>query len=508
MNTLDLLLFLPLVAFLLILLVGRASDALARTIALGASLVAFGLTVMLIPAVLQQPDSFSHVSRAPWIAFPPIYYHVGIDSISLWLVFLVTLLFPLVVLLSWNRIQRRVPLYFALLMLSEFSLIGVFVSLDLFLYYVMWELTLIPMLFLLGIWGGEDRSPITLKFFLYTFFGSVLLLAATLGLYALGGSFDYPKLISDLAGGRLRIDARAQHWLFLGFFAAFAVKTPLWPLHTWQPGAYSVAPTPVTIILSAIMAKMGVYSMLRFCLPLFPLAARENAYWIALLAITGIIYGALVAIIQPNAKRLIAWSSLSHMGFIVLGIFTLHQNGIDGAIYQMVCHGISTGALFAMLAMLEDRRGSLDIAAFGGAAGRIPVLASLFLVASFASIGLPLLNNFVGEFLILQGAAHVSLAWAAAAGFGVIFSAVYMLWMYQRMFLGQPAFDVEALPDLNRREYLVLVPLVVLMFYMGVASNNFLPGIGQSTRKLIQQTKVNVEYRVGLDHAGGAVYGH
>jgi NADH-quinone oxidoreductase subunit M len=389
--------------------------------------------------------------------------------------------------------------FYAFLLLLEFGLIGVFLAQDLFLFYVFWEITLVPMYFLIGIWGHERRIYAAVKFFLYTFAGSVLMLAAIIYLYNRTSTFSYPAIVDMLAAGQLKFGPTEQMVLFLAFFFAFAIKVPLFPLHTWLPDAHVEAPTAGSIMLASVMLKMGTYGILHFCLPLFPSAARTCAPWIATLAIIGIIYGALVAMVQPNMKKLVAYSSVSHLGFVVLGTFTFTQQGLDGAVYQMLNHGISTGALFAIVGLLYERRHSLEIADYGGVATAAPWLSTMFLVTTLASIGLPMLNNFVGEFLVLQGTAIANYTWAVYASIGVILSACYMLWLYQRVFYGELRDEVKHhMPDLVGREWAAVVPLIAMMVWMGVYSQSFLPPVGRNTAKIIEQTSVNVPYRVQL----------
>jgi NADH-quinone oxidoreductase subunit M len=351
-----------------------------------------------------------------------------------------------------------------------------------FLYYVFWEISVVPALFLIGMWGTEKRSAAAVKFFLYTMTGSVLMLAAIIYLYTKTGTFDFTRLA--LLTNSLPPEAR---WLmFLAFLFAFAIKTPVFPLHTWLPDAYTSAPTPVTVMLAGAMSKMGTYSLLRFCVGLFPAEAHYAAPWVAALAVTGIVYGALVAIVQPNMKRLVAYSSVSHLGFVVLGIFAFNRWGFDGAVYQMVNHGISTGALFLLVWFLEERRQSLEIDHFGGVAHVAPWLATAFMVTTLCSIGLPTLGNFVGEFLILQGAAKASFAWAVFASLGVVLSAVYMLWLYQRVFFGAVVESVaERMPDLSAREYAIILPLIVLMVWFGVSTSGMLGPISAANGALL-----------------------
>ncbi len=494
---LDIVLFLPLVGFLILLLLSKESGGAARMGALAFSVVVFILSLGLIGPVMSSPTTMSWVTDMPWITMPQIRYHIGLDGLSLWLVILSTLLTPVGVLVSWRQIQKRVKEFYALLLLLEFGLIGVFVSLDLFLFYVFFEVSLVPMYFLIGVWGHDKRIYAAVKFFLYTLAASVMMLAAIIYLYNRAGTFDYVILLDMLRSGRLPLSAAEQFWLFLAFFVAFAVKVPLFPLHTWLPDAHGEAPTAGSVMLASVMLKMGTYGLLRFCLPMFPGAARDNAGWIAVLAIIGIIYGALVAMVQPNMKRLVAYSSVSHLGFVVLGIFSFNQLALDGAVYQMLNHGISTGALFILVGYLYERRHSLEIADYGGVATPAPKLAAVFMVTMLASVGLPMLNNFVGEFLVLQGAAIADFRWAVFAAIGVILSAVYMLWLYQRTFFGETADDLKHhMPDLTGREWAAILPLIALMVWMGIGTQNFLPPISAANAQTLTETKRNVEFQV------------
>jgi NADH-quinone oxidoreductase subunit M len=352
------------------------------------------------------------------------------------------------------------------------------------------------MCFLIGIWGHDRRIYATVKFFLYTMAGSVLMLVAILYLYTQAGTFDYTVLLKLLHEGRVSLSHDAQIYLFLAFFVAFAIKVPLWPLHTWLPDAHVEAPTAGSVMLASVMLKMGTYGIVRFCLPMFGNASRELAPCIVALALVGISVGALVALVQPNMKKLVAYSSVSHLGFVVLGTFAFNQQGLDGAVYQMLNHGVSTGALFMLVGFLYERRHSLEIKAYGGVAGVAPKLAVVFMVTTLASIGLPMLNNFVGEFLVLQGAAMVNINWAALAALGVIFSACYMLWLYQRAFLGEASEEVKHhVGDITGRELAAVLPLVVLMVWMGTATGGFLAPISAANAKILEQSKVHVEYR-------------
>jgi NADH-quinone oxidoreductase subunit M len=535
MNLYDIVLAVPLIGFVLCIFI---STDKAKSLALAVSLLTFVLSLGLIPGVLGNPGDMSYVTDVQWMAYPPIRYHVGIDGVSLWLIVLSTLLTPLSVAISWRSIDRRPKEFYAFLLLLEFGVIGVFAAMDLFLFYVFWEVSLVPMYFLIGVWGHERRIYAAVKFFLYTMAASVLMLVAIIYLYNRAGTFDYSVILQLIQSGKLAFAPLEALLLFLAFLVAFAVKVPLFPLHTWLPDAHVEAPTAGSVMLASIMLKMGTYGILRFCLPMFPNTARENANWIVALSIVGIIYGALVALVQPNMKKLVAYSSVSHLGFVVLGMFSFNQQGLDGAVYQMLNHGISTGALFMLVGVMYERRHSLEIKDFGGVATPAPWLSTVFLITTLASIGLPALNNFVGEFLVLQGAAIANFSWAVFAAIGVILSACYMLWLYQRVFLGRapgmaentshghgghgddPDTRAQAdphashehsgfhMPDLNAREWAALVPMIILMIWMGVAPQTFLPSIGASNTALLNQTKGNVEQNVKLQTGGEVARAH
>ena len=497
MNLLTWLLILPAAGFLIALLIPRSSPQGSRVWALAISLIVFAASVAL-PVMFDRnsaPEQFT--IDVPWITTPNIHYHVAADGVSLWLVLLSTFLTPICVLISWRSIQNRAKEFYAFLLLLEVGLIGVFIAQDLFLFYVFWEVSLVPMYFLIGIWGHDRRIYAAVKFFLFTMAGSVLMLAAIIYVYNRAGTFSYPALVEMLSNGKLMFAPTEQLLLFLAFFIAFAIKVPLFPLHTWLPDAHVEAPSAGSVMLASVMLKMGTYGILHFCLPMFPSAARRCAPWIAVLAIIGILYGALVSLVQPNMKKLVAYSSVSHLGFVVLGIFSFTQLGLDGAVYQMLNHGISTGALFVLVGLLYERNHSLEIADYGGVASAAPWLSTAFLITTLASIGLPLLNNFVGEFLVLQGTALVNYTWAVWAAIGVILSACYMLWLYQRVFYGESEEHLRAhMPDLNLREWAVVVPLIVMMVWMGVYSQSFLPPVSKTTARVLSQTQVNVPFQV------------
>ncbi len=490
MSLLDYLLLIPAAGFVVLLLLPRQSGV-HRMAALFIALATF-----LASLQLAGPSGQSS-TNVVWIPSLDIHYHVAADGISLWLVILSTFLTPLAILISWRSIQDRAKEFYAFLILLEFGLIGVFVAQDLFLFYVFWEVSLVPMYFLIGIWGHDRRIYAAVKFFLYTMAGSSLMLVAIIYLYTRAGTFDYPSILQQISSGRLHFKPEEQMLLFLAFFIAFAIKVPLFPLHTWLPDAHVEAPSAGSVMLASVMLKMGTYGLVRFCLPMFPAAARQCAPWIVVLAIIGIIYGALVAMVQPNMKKLVAYSSVSHLGFVVLGIFSFTQLGLDGAVYQMLNHGISTGALFVLVGFLYERRHSLAIADYGGVATAAPWLATVFLITTLASIGLPVLNNFIGEFLVLQGSAQANFHWTIFAAIGVILSACYMLWLYQRVFYGETPEEVRShVPDLNGREWAVMIPLVAMMVWMGVYTQSFLPPIGQATAKVLEQTQINVPVQV------------
>ena len=487
MTLLDAVIFLPLIAFLISLALPKDNPDLIRRFSLVASTAIFIVSLGLIgPYWFQNPGKFVIETNVPWIDSPAIRYHVAIDGISLWLVILTTLLTPICILVSWRSIDKHIKQFFAFMLLLEFGLVGVFCAIDFFLFFVFWEVSLVPMYFLIGVWGHERRIYSAVKFFLYTMVGSMLMLVAIIYLYNASGTFDYTRILAGLQNGSIALSSQEQLLLFLAFFIAFAIKVPLFPLHTWLPDAHVEAPTAGSVMLASVMLKMGTYGLLRYCVPMFPNAAKICSGWIVTLAIIGIVYGALVAMVQPNMKKLVAYSSVSHLGFVVLGIFTFTQQGFDGAVYQMLNHGISTGALFILVGFLYDRRHSLEIADYGGVATPAPRLSTVFMITMLASIGLPMLNNFIGEYLVLQGAAMVYFRWSVFAALGVILSACYMLWLYQRVFFGRASEDLtHHMPDLNFREYAIIVPLIALMLWMGTFTQSFIPSISASTALIL-----------------------
>ena len=468
-SILTLVTFAPLFGGLLLTIFPRR-DRDVRIFALVVSLLTF-LASLHLPVHFQRAQTaFQYEIDRPWVSTPNIHYHMGVDGISLWLVLLTTFLTPLCVLISWKSVHERVKEFFILLLILETALIGVFTSLDLFLFYFFWEATLIPMALLIGVFGHERKVYAAVKFFMYTMIASVFMLAAILWLYAQVGSFDFIVIREKIMSGTVPGFASAAQWLFLGFFLAFAVKVPLFPFHTWLPDAHVEAPTAGSVLLAGVLLKMGTYGMLRFNLGLFPEQSRRNAPWIMTLALIGIIYGALVAMVQPNLKKLIAYSSVSHLGFVVLGIFSFTQAGLNGALFVMLAHGISTGGLFMLAGILHERRHTYEIREFGGLAASMPIYAASFLFIVLASVGLPLLNGFVGEFLVLSGAFQARAVYGILAATGVIWSACYLLWMYQRVFFGKITVPANtSLSDLSRLEKAAVWPCAAAALVMGVA---------------------------------------
>src|SRR5437867_12247248 len=490
---------LPIAGAVLLLFVGRDEQhaLLARRIALIVSILVFAETLLLWSRFNASSASFQFVERHAWIPAFGISYFVGVDGISLFLVVLTGFLTPLAFLGSWESVHQKTRAFCIVILLLESAMIGVFVSLDLFLFYVFWDAMLIPMYFLIGIWGYDRRVYAAVKFILYTMAGSVLMLIAILGLAYLhreatgSYSFDLLRLYElDIAPSR-------QFWCFAAFALAFAIKVPLFPFHTWLPDAHVEAPTAGSVILAGVLLKMGTYGLVRFAFPLFPEAATYFAPYLALLAVVGIIYGALVAMVQPDMKKLVAYSSVSHLGFVVLGICAMNAQGVQGAVYQMIAHGVSTGGLFLLVGMLSDRRHTRLISEFGGLKLVMPKLTAAFLIITLASIGMPGLNGFIGEFLIMLGAFRWDARFVVAAGLGVILSAVYMLWMFQRVYYGPITHDENAaLPDLRPREWSAVVPLAAAALVMGIFPTIFLKPTGPAVEKIVQKVQASQSLRV------------
>jgi NADH-quinone oxidoreductase subunit M len=487
-HLLSVLVFFPALGALALLLLRGDDHVWIRRLALTISIAEFLLSLLLIPGVPAGTAHYQLEEFARWINVPPINYHLGVDGISLFLVILTTFLTLISVVASWKSIERRVKEFFVTLLLLEVGIIGVFFSLDLFLFFLFWEVMLIPMAFLIGIWGHERRIYAAVKFVLYTMTGSILMLVGIIWLYNATGTFDLPKIQQFLQSGALVLPVRTEMILFLAFFLAFAIKVPLFPLHTWLPDAHVEAPTAGSVILAGVLLKLGTYGMIRFCLPLFPNASRRFAPAVALLAIIGVIYGALVALVQPNLKKLVAYSSVSHLGFVVLGIFAFNPISMQGAVFQMLAHGISTGALFLLVGMLYDRRHTFEISEYGGLATPMPKLAAFFLFVVLSSLGLPMLNGFVGEFLILLGTYQMHWKWAAWAALGVILSACYLLWSYQRVFFGEVTREKNrTLPDASPREKWILVSVAVVTLWMGIGSISFTRRFAASCQNVLEQ---------------------
>jgi NADH-quinone oxidoreductase subunit M len=499
---LSLIVFLPLVGAVLALLAGGRGDRpdrepLVRNIALATSLATFAATLALWWRFNPASADYQFVETYAWMPMFGIQYLIGVDGISLFLIVLTGFLTPLALLCSWESVHKNVKLFSFFVLALETAMLGVFVSIDLFLFYVFWDAMLIPMYFLIGIWGYERRIYAAVKFILYTMAGSVLMLIAIIGLswahQAANGSPSFNLL--DLYG--LRLSERMESWFFLAFAVAFAIKVPIFPFHTWLPDAHVEAPTAGSVILAGVLLKMGTYGLLRFAFPLFPGAAVAMAPVIALLAVIGIIYGALVAMVQPDMKKLVAYSSVSHLGFVVLGLCALNLQGVQGSIYQMLNHGVSTGGLFMIVGMLSDRRHTRLISEYGGLKAVMPRFVAAFLLITFSSIAVPGFNGFVGEFLILIGAFRWRPLLASVAAIGVILSAVYMLWMFQRVNYGPVTNEKNRnLPDLSPREWALMVPTVALAILMGLAPGIFLRPMEPSVNKLLDRITASQPARV------------
>jgi NADH-quinone oxidoreductase subunit M len=497
----SLLLLLPLIGALVLLLVPRQQRQTLLILALLSSIAAFIWSLRLFQAFDPAAGEMQFVERIPWMPAFGIGYIVGVDGISLFLVLLTTFLMPLAIVASWT-VQDRIKEYLFFMLVLETGMLGAFVALDLFLFYVFWEVMLVPMYFLIGVWGGTRRIYAALKFVLYTMAGSLPMLVAIIYLASRYAHVNQVMTFDLLQLYNLRLPVNEQIWLFLAFGLSFAIKVPLFPFHTWLPDAHVEAPTAGSVILAGVLLKMGTYGFLRFAMPLFPDATLVLTPMIIALAVIGIIYGAGVAMMQPDLKKLVAYSSVSHLGFVMLGLFALNIHGIQGGIYQMVSHGLSTGALFLLVGMLYDRRHTRMIADFGGLWHQLPVFSVLFLIVTFASIGLPGLNGFIGEFLILLGAFSVKPGWTAAAATGVILGAIYMLWMFRRVFFGPMTHpENQKLSDLNRRELLILAPVIALIIIMGIYPQPFLSRMKPSVDVTLQRILGSQTAPVATNHA-------
>jgi NADH-quinone oxidoreductase subunit M len=491
-------------------------DSQLKWVTLFFTVVNFVVSLLLIlDKGAASANGFFFEQNTPWIRAINTSYHVGVDGLSIWLVVLTTFIMPIAVLSTWHSVEKRRTAFYMFLLLLESAMIGVFVSLDLLVFYLFFEASLVPMFFLIGIWGGENRIYAAVKFFIFTALGSLLMLVAIIGLYSiygdqtgLGGSFDFVSIYNALKSGAIVLPPNTGMLLFLAFALAFSIKVPLFPFHTWLPDAHTEAPTAGSVILAAVLLKMGTYGLMRFNFTLFPDQARETAGVFIALAIIGIIYGALVAMVQPDIKRLVAYSSVAHMGFVILGMFSFTETGMQGAVYQMLNHGVSTGALFLLVGFIYERRHTREITQFGGLANVMPIYTTIFVITTMSSIGLPFLNGFVGEFLIMVGMfqSHAlsvtsGMNWnyvaTMLAGTGVIFAAVYLLWMVQRVFFGRVTnAKNRSLADLSWREIGLIAPLLFLMLYMGVYPRPFLDRSQAAVR--------SIQDRV-MHRAGGSI---
>ena len=488
---LSLLIFLPLAGAILLALMPAGAGRAIRRLATGVALAEVAISIPLWWKFVPGDTGWQFAERHAWLPGLGASYHIGMDGISLLLVLLTTILTALAVIGSYPAVERRQREFYALLLALETGMIGTFLTLDLLLFYVFWEAMLVPMYLLIGVWGGPRRVYAAIKFFLYTMAGSVLMLVAILWLYFKHRAVTGVATFELEAFYALQLAPAQQVWLFLAFAVAFAIKVPMFPFHTWLPDAHVEAPTAGSVILAAILLKMGTFGFIRYAIPLFPVASQQFAPWIAALAIIGIIYGALVAMVQPDLKKLVAYSSVSHLGFVMLGLYAMNPQGFAGAMLQMLNHGVSTGALFLLVGVLYERRHTRMIADFGGLWKPLPVYAGVFLVVLLSSIGLPGTNGFVGEFLVLLGVFRAHPWWAVLAATGVVLSAVYMLWMFQRVMFGPVTRpENEKLADLTLRERLVFAPIILLIFWMGVMPQPFLDRMQPSldhTLRLAQQ---------------------
>ncbi len=487
------LIFLPVAGAALLLLIPRAKESLAKWVGLLVSIAAFILSIPLFTNFDKSTHLMQFAERHEWIPAWNITYYLGLDGISVLFVLLSTLITILCVLISWNAIKTKVKEFYISILIMEGAMIGVFCSLDFMLFYLFWEAMLIPMYLLIGVWGGPNRIYAAVKFFLYTLVGSVLMLVGIIVLYFYAGrTFDILELMTKTYPYNM------QFWLFWAFFAAFAVKVPMFPVHTWLPDAHTEAPTAGSVILAAVLIKMGAYGFLRFSLPLLPEASRAMTPVMLTLSVIAIIYGAVICLAQTDLKRLIAYSSVSHMGFVTLGIFALNLQGMEGGILQMINHGVVTGALFLSIGAIYDRTHTRQIADYGGVASVMPVYATAFMIFTLASIGLPATNGFIGEFLIILGGFTAN-QWAGVlAATGIIIGAGYMLWLYQRVFFMEVNPKVAGLNDIDAREIITLLPMVLLIFWIGIYPNTFLGFMHESVNHLLERVNSGSAHEMNI----------
>jgi NADH-quinone oxidoreductase subunit M len=502
-HLLSLMTFFPILGLVVLLFLPKDNGGLLKGFTLLITIITFFISLPLaFDDVFTTSGAMHYTEFAKWISVGDYFqmnYNLGIDGISLWLVMLTTFIMPIAVFSTWKAVDKNIKGFMGLTLLLETAMLGAFISLDLFLFYIFWELMLIPMYFMIGIWGGKNRIYAAVKFFIFTAVGSLLMLVAIIYVYyhAVQSGLDISGFsIADFS--KVAIAPEVQTWLFLAFAFSFAIKVPMFPVHTWLPDAHTEAPTAGSVILAAIMLKMGTYGYVRFAIPLFPDATQQFIPFLSLLAVIGIIYGALVAMMQDDVKKLVAYSSVSHLGFVMLGIFAMNIQGWSGGLLQMVNHGVSTGALFLIVGFIYERRHTREIAEFGGLAKQMPVFATIFMIMTLSSIGLPGTNGFVGEFLILMGAYESELRWFGVfATTGVILAAVYMLWMFQRVMFGElknPAN--QKLPDLSAREVALMLPLLLFVFWIGIYPNTFLGKMNPAVNQLLQE--VNGKQQVAM----------
>ena len=491
MNLLTLVIFLPFLGAVFIgLFVKKTNEETIKWIANGVAFADFVLSLMLLRGFDHTSTQLQHVVQANWIPQIGAQYFIGMDGISMVLVILTTALGFISVLSSWTYITKRIKEYYVALLLLQTGILGVFVAFDFFLFYVFWEVMLVPMYFLIGVWGDKNCLYAAIKFFLYTLFGSVLMLLGIIFLYLYNAGVTGTYTFNILQLYTLDIPADYQWWVFLAFFFGFAIKVPMFPFHTWLPDAHVQAPTAASVILAAVLLKMGAYGFVRLSLPILPDASRDFVPMIVVLSIIAIIYGALVALMQKDWKSLVAYSSVSHMGFITLGIFMLNPVGLQGGIFQMLAHGVATGGLFLIVGLIYERMHTREIARFSGLAHVMPVFATCFAIIMLASLGMPTLNGFIGEFLVLASAFEENPRYAYFAVWGVVLAAGYLLWLYQRVMLGEVKDDeIKGLSDLNFREAMTLVPLVIMTIWMGVYPKPFLEMIEQPVNAIVARVR-------------------